>query len=293
MSSRRTPTAGQVVRDLVVPSPASRTSLRRKAHKVARLLHANHGSPHHDNKLDPLDELVFIVLSQMTTHWSFGRVYDRLRGGIRSWEVLLQLPLRRVKNLIKGAGLSHQKAPRILSIFRRLQADFGTLTLEPLRDLSDAKAERYLTSLPGIGRKSAKCVLMYSFGRRVLPVDTHVWRVARRLGLVDPKTPYTMVHAALEAAVAPQDRYSFHVNSISHGRALCLPKSPRCSECFLRSMCSYYRELLRGGLGNEQQRSRRPADGRKRAIGARTGVSDSLRRKRTKRNSTRRRSIPR
>lgn len=212
-----------------------------KAHRVAERLHSLYGSPRHDNKDDPLDELVFIILSQMTTRWSFGRVYDRLKARFPSWEMLLALRPAAVRALIKDAGLSNQKGPRLLEIFRRLKADFGKVSLDALREMCDADAERYLTTLPGVGIKTAKCVLMYSLGRDVLPVDTHVWRVARRLGLVLSGLPYTKVHDALEAAVVPGKRYTFHVNAISHGREVCLPRNPRCSACALRLTCAYYR----------------------------------------------------
>lgn len=219
--------------------------LRAKAHRVAELLAARYGSPRHDNKDDPLDELIFIVLSQMTTHWSFGRVFERLKADLPSWDSLLEVPIERVVALIKDAGLSGQKAPRLVAILNRLRMDFGRATLEPLRSMSSAKAQRYLTSLPGVGVKTAKCVMMYSLSRKVLPVDTHVWRVARRVGVVSEDVPYERVHEALELAVAPADRYGFHVNAIAHGRALCLAKGPRCLPCPVRTLCRYPRRRAR------------------------------------------------
>ena len=216
--------------------------MRRKAHRVAVKLAAAYGSPRHGNKDDPFEELVFIVLSQVTTHHSYGRVFERLRDAVGSWDDLLAMPLRRLKALIKDAGLSGQKAPRLKAIARRLTADFGRATLDPLREMTDEDAEEYLTSLPGVGVKSAKCVLMYALGREVLPVDTHVWRVARRLGLLPDDLPYGRVHGAIEEAVAPADRYAIHVNAIVHGRRLCLPLRPRCTQCFLQRACAWHHE---------------------------------------------------
>lgn len=203
------------------------------------MLSAAYGSPRHDNKDDPLDELVFIVLSQMTTHHSFGRVYDRLKARYSTWDQFAIVPMRTIRATIKDAGLSNQKAPRLKLILRRLRKDFGRITLDPLREWSAAQAESYLTSLPGVGTKTAKCVQMYALGHQVLPVDTHVWRVARRLGLVPHSVSYSRIHAALEKVVAPMDRYSFHVNAIAHGRALCLPHQPRCNRCPLRGFCRF------------------------------------------------------
>lgn len=216
--------------------------MRRKAHRVAVKLAAAYGSPRHGNKDDPFEELVFIVLSQVTTHHSYGRVFERLCDAVGSWDDLLAMPLRRLKTLIKDAGLSGQKAPRLKAIARRLTADFGRVTLDPLREMTDEDAEEYLTSLPGVGVKSAKCILMYALGREVLPVDTHVWRVARRLGLLPEDLPYGRVHDVLEEAVAPADRYAIHVNAIVHGRRLCLPLRPRCTQCFLQRACAWHRE---------------------------------------------------
>src|SRR3989442_1662095 len=122
------------------------SAAKRRARRVTRLLKAKYGSPRHDNKDDPLDELVFIVLSQMTTHWSFGRVYDRLKARYPTWDRVLEAGTTRLARSIKDAGLSGQKAPRIIGILRRLRADFGSVTLQPLASMADASAERYLTS---------------------------------------------------------------------------------------------------------------------------------------------------
>lgn len=216
-----------------------RSRLRRKATRVALRLHEIYGSPRHGNKDDPLDELIFIILSQMTTHQSFNRVYDRLQATAGAWEGVLRMPLHRLESSIKDAGLSHQKGPRIKAILKKVQRDFGRLSLDSLGKLDDGALERYLLGLPGVGVKTAKCVMMYSLGRSVLPVDTQVWRVARRLGLVKPETPRSAVHDRLESVVPPGHRYSFHVNSLSHGRQVCRPSRPRCRRCRLIRMCAY------------------------------------------------------
>lgn len=195
-----------------------------------------YGSPRLNNKDDPLDELVFILLSQMTTGPSYERVFDRLKVEIPEWKHLLSMELEVLAGLISDAGLSNQKAPRLLALARELDARFGAVTLEPLRELSDEDAEAVLTSLPGVGVKTAKCVLMYAFGRDVLPVDTHVERVSRRLALV-PMTSASRFAAALEAGVPPDCRYDYHVNALAHGRAVCRPLRPRCDVCPLSDLC--------------------------------------------------------
>jgi endonuclease III len=223
--------------------------LVRRAHAVARLLAAEHASPRHGNKEDPLDELVYIVLSQMTTHHSYERVFVRLRRACGRWDRLLRIPLPSLRALIRDAGLSRLKAARLRSIARRLRADFGTVSLSELRGMPDEEVEAYLTSLPGVGTKTAKCVMMYSLGRRVLPVDTHVRRLSNRLGLLSPRTPDRDIHVALERVVPPGDRYAFHVNAITHGRLVCRARAPRCGACCVLRLCPWgtRRETRRKG----------------------------------------------
>ena len=173
----------------------------------------------------------------MTTGPSFNRVFDRLQAQAQGWANVATMPVRRLRALIKDAGLSRQRAPRLQAMLRQVQVDFGDLTLEPLRELSSEEATAYLTSLPGVGIKTAKCVLMYALGREVLPIDTHVQRVAKRLGLLGNDRPASQLHDALERVVAPQDRYAFHVNAVAHGRAVCRARNPRCGVCTLRRLC--------------------------------------------------------
>jgi len=210
---------------------------------VAKILARVYGSPNHNNKQDPLDELVFIILSQMTTSPSFERVYSRLRETAPGWEDVLKMPLNTLKAVIRDAGLSNQKAPRLKAIFKRLKKDFGAVTLEPLHGMKTLDAENYLISLPGVQRKTAKCVLMYSLNRAVLPVDTHVLRVSRRLGLTTAKTIGDEAHSSLERVISARHRYGFHVNAIAHGRAVCLAKAPQCESCLLKDICPYPKAL--------------------------------------------------
>ncbi len=218
-------------------SSHERARQRRRAARVVELLHAVYGSPRHGNLEAPVDELIYILLSQVTTGPSYARIFDKLHQAVSNWDELADLPLRKIKSLIRDGGLSNQKAPRIKAVLRRLRADFGSVTLAPLQHESDNAVEAYLTSLPGIGPKTAKCIMMYSMGRMVLPVDTHVWRVAKRLGLVGRTIAYGRAHGPIEDAVRPADRYSFHVNVLEHGRQICSARAPSCAECALARMC--------------------------------------------------------
>lgn len=215
----------------------ARTTSAGTIRRITEILHDAHRSPDHGNKSDPLDELVYIVLSQMTTAKSFGRVFDRLKAALPDWGRILRMPTHKLKAAIKDAGLSNQKAPRIRAIVRQVVHDFGVPDLSPLRAMNDRDAQAYLTSLPGVGIKTAKCVLMYSLGRQVLPVDTHVARLATRLGLVPSGLTTARLHERLEALVRPPLRYSFHVNAVAHGQKVCLAGTPRCKACPVARLC--------------------------------------------------------
>lgn len=221
------------------PEALPRSELNRRSHEIVEILKVEYGSPRHGNPDNPLDDLVFILLSTMTTEPSYERVYRRLRESTGSWEVVSELDVDTLEALIHDAGLSRQKASRLLRILQRIRADFGVLSLDSLSMLRNSAIEDYLLSLPGVGLKTAKCVMMYAFGRDVLPVDTHVMRVARRLCLVSTSVPPSKIHQALEAVIVPADRYGFHVNAVAHGRAVCQARWPRCQACCLRHVCPY------------------------------------------------------
>ena len=212
-----------------------RTRKKRATASVLRLKES-YGSPFLNNKSDPLDELVFILLSQMTGSVSYERVYDRVKSEIPDWELLIEIPVSKLENLITEAGLFRHRATRLKHIAKRLSKDFGKVSLDALFDYDNEDAQDYLMSLPGIGVKSAKCVLMYSLGRQVLPVDTHTARVAYRLGLVSSNEPL-VVDKEISVVVPRELRFDFHVNAVAHGRAICEARKPRCDSCVLFSLC--------------------------------------------------------
>jgi endonuclease III len=215
----------------------SLSSRRRRAAAASRVLHEAFGSPRHGNPGDPLEDLVFVVLSQMTTWQSSGRAYERLRSHASTWQDVVALGEDRLAELLGGAGLSHQKARHLLGMLCRVRDDFGDFDLRALAKLPPREAERYLLSLPGVGLKTAKCVQLYALGEQVLPVDTHVHRVASRLGLLPKRSIPSTSHATLERVVPRRDRYSFHVNAIALGRQVCRPVRPRCPGCPVAALC--------------------------------------------------------
>ena len=184
------------------------------------------------------------MLSQMTTSPSYERVYERLKRAMPEWRILTETSITKLTSLIADAGLSGQRASRLKQIADRLTQDFGQVSLDKLAEYNDDTAQEYLTSLPGVGVKTAKCVLMYTLGRKVLPVDTHTARVATRLGLVCGGSALA-IDRDLSVVVQPEIRFDFHVNAVAHGRAVCRAVSPRCDECVLCSVCPVGRSVDR------------------------------------------------
>jgi endonuclease III len=180
---------------------------------------------------------MFILLSLKTNDRNYQATYRALRNSYPSWDEVADAPMSKLKRVLRPAGLSNQKAPRIRAILRELRNNSGRVSLDFLAQLSDQDAERYLTSLPGVGLKAARCVLMYSFDREVFPVDTHAVRIARRLGWIGGEISDKQAQRVVQHLVPPRLRRSLHVNLIRHGRAVCRAASPDCDVCCLRSIC--------------------------------------------------------
>lgn len=211
--------------------------------KVCEALEKEYGNPRHGNKANPLDELVYIILSTRTQERAYRATFARLKREFPTWNSVTGRKLRRLESILAPNGLGRLKARQLVQIFRRLSNTFGRATLAPLTRMTDEEAQEFLTSLPGVSAKVAKCVLMYSLRRPVLPVDAHVHRVASRLGVPAKKRPDTS-QDLIERAVAPELRYGFHVNAIAHGRTLCRPVQPRCASCCIGRWCNYYQLTL-------------------------------------------------
>ncbi len=204
------------------------------------MLAREHGAPDLGNKADPLDELIYIALTRQTHEKNALRTWEALVTAYPTWEMLLNASEAEVAGVIADGGFSRQKARWIQQSLRLIKERSGTLSLDFLEDLADREAEQFLCSLPGINTKSAKCVLMYSLERDVLPVDTHVRRVSERLGLLQAGVTSKRAHEQLEAAVPPRWRFAYHVGAVVHGRQVCTVVRPRCGKCVLRDSCNYY-----------------------------------------------------
>ncbi|HEX6291484.1 MAG TPA: endonuclease III [Herpetosiphonaceae bacterium] len=195
---------------------------------------------------DPLDELILTILSQNTSDRNSGRAWRLLRARYRTWEDVLAADTRELYEVIKPAGLGNIKAPRIQQVLQQILDRRGAFDLAFLRDLPMAEAKRWLTSLPGIGPKTAACVLCFACDMPALPVDTHVHRVSQRLGLIGPSVSADAAHDLLERALPPEQVYAFHVNMILHGRQICHAQRPACGRCPLADLCDYAAQRVAG-----------------------------------------------
>lgn len=211
-----------------------------KVQLVNQRLNESYGPRERYSARDPLEELILTILSQNTSDRNSGRAWRSLQLRYRSWEAVLAADTSELYEAIKSAGLGNIKAPRIQSVLQEIFDRRGSFDLHFLRELPMAEAKRWLTSLPGIGPKTAACVLCFACDMPALPVDTHVHRVSQRLGLIGPKVGADAAHDLLEQAVPPDDVYAFHVNMILHGRQICHAQRPECGRCPLVDLCDYY-----------------------------------------------------
>lgn len=186
---------------------------------------------------DPLDELVLTVLSQHTSDRNAERAYASLRAAYPGWQAVVEARSTDVADTIRSGGLANTKAPRIQEILREVADREGAYTLDRLRDMPDADAREYLTSLPGIGPKTAAVVLSFALGRDAMPVDTHVHRVTRRLGIVPDKASAERADRILHDLVPEGLRTPLHVAFIRLGREVCKAPIPRCVQCPLKDLC--------------------------------------------------------
>lgn len=214
--------------------------LRAKYRAVAAELRATYGNPTWRPHLSPVDELVSTILSQNTNDANRDRAFERLRARFPTWEEVRDAPFEAVIDAIRPAGLAYQKGPRIQAALRYLTETQGRVTLDHLEAMSLDEARAWLTGINGVGPKTAAIVLLFAFGRPAFPVDTHVHRVSKRLGLIGPKTTAEQAHDLLEQIVPPEDYLIFHLNMIAHGRTLCHAREPMCERCPLTTLCDYY-----------------------------------------------------
>lgn len=214
---------------------------------VTEALLRKFGRPTLGNKRNPFNELLYIVLSSKTPPKRYQEVYRSLRRIYRRADELAKAEPKDVARVVSKGGLQNRKALAIVSIARLLQKEFGRVTLSPLGKMTDEQAERFLTSLPEVNKKTARCVLMYAFDRPVFPVDTHCFRIAKRLGWICEKARLTdQLSDELQDNIPESLRRDLHVGMVLLGRIFCLPRRPRCLECPVANWCCTGKSAPRG-----------------------------------------------
>lgn len=225
--------------------PHPRPKEHRRVARIAGILDRAYGTPRLGNKDDPLDELIYIILSAKTADASFQRTYETIHARFPGWFGILDARRGVVARAIREGGLSRKKEGQIRGMLRALVKRGAMDLAAALRPLSDEEAEAFLVTLPGVGKKTARCVLMYSMGRAVFPVDTHVARLVDRLGWFPRRRLTDAVQDQIQASVPPDLRYALHVEFVTHGRRICRVSNPRCEVCVLRRCCIYYSQVAR------------------------------------------------
>jgi endonuclease-3 len=223
--------------------PDDLAALKAKYARISALLRETYGYPEWRQHLPPVDEMVNTILSQNTSDTNRDMAFERLTERFDSWEAVRDADLDDVIDAIRPAGLANQKGPSIQRALRHLTKTQGKITLDFIAGMPVDEAKKQLTSIKGIGPKTAAIILLFAFNKPAFPVDTHVHRVSRRLGLIGPKTSREKAHDELEKIVPPEDFYPFHLNMIRHGREICDARNPRCGFCPLQDECNYFQNL--------------------------------------------------
>jgi len=208
-----------------------------KASEVLELLGKEQGPVEWVARYEPAPELVFTILSQHTSDLNSERAFTNLMATFRTLDAVANAPVEAIKQAIRMGGLAKTKAPRIKAVLQQIAGEIGSYDLSFLREMPLEEAKAWLKRLTGVGPKTAAIVLSFSLGMPAMPVDTHIFRVSRRLGLIGPKVTADQAHDILEPMVAPEQVFAFHVHLIRHGRQVCKAQRPRCDACVLAWGC--------------------------------------------------------
>lgn len=207
-----------------------------KIEEVAFALKKEYGDFAHLNKKNALDELFFILCSVKRSEKVYLEAFRSLKQNFPRYELIATSSVKKISRAVCWGGLQNQKAAAAKEIIKRLIENFGRPTLAPLKRMTDEECERFLTGLPGVGKKVARCVMLYSLDRQVFPVDVHCWRISSRLAWNGGNCNNTAMDH-LQTLIPPELRYSLHVNMVSHGRKICTASKPMCGDCVLTTFC--------------------------------------------------------
>jgi endonuclease III len=204
---------------------------------VTKRLVKEYGQPRHGNPTEPLDELFYALFSKKTPPERYQPVFEAFRRKYKPWGRLLAAELDEVAEVIQPLGMARLRARQALGVAAQLKRDFGEVSLRSLEGMPDDRVRSYLLTLPGVGEKIARCVMMYSLDRDVSPMDAHATRLLVRLGLLPPNVSSSLAHRLVDERMPSGFAYAFHVTAIAHGRAVCRARSPRCTECAVADFC--------------------------------------------------------
>ncbi len=207
---------------------------------VAAALAAVYGELDWSRNQDGMDELISCILSQSTSDSNRDRGFARLKSTYASWHDVRFAELAELTDVIRPAGLANQKAPRIQDVLAAVYDRAGEYNIDFLDELSIQEAKDWLVSLKGIGPKTAAIVLCFAYGRPAFPVDTHIYRLSKRIGFIPEKLSAKDAHPVMEAIVPAEDYYQFHIQLIQHGRVTCHARKPACERCAIAKDCDYY-----------------------------------------------------
>jgi endonuclease-3 len=224
-----------------IPPFADLHEKRRQLKFVIQNLEATYGIPRNVHQDDPLDELIGTILSQSTTNVNSDRAFASLKKRFPDWGAVRRARPTSIAAAIRSGGLANVKSVVIKNILNEILARRGNLDLSFLKTVPVEEARQFLSSLKGVGPKTSACVLLFSCQKQVFPMDTHIFRILRRLGLLPEKISDVQAHTLVENLIAPNKHYSLHINLIIHGRKICRPREPKCGQCPLIEHCDYGR----------------------------------------------------
>ena len=228
--------------------------------QAVELMAREYGPFEAERRLPPADEMVFTILSQHTSDVNSGRAYNRLMGRFGTLEAVAQADVAAIEEAIAPGGLAKVKAPRIKEVLGKvLELNGGSLDLSFLREMPLAEAKAWLRQLPGIGPKSTGIILNFSLGMPAMAVDTHIYRVCRRLRAIDASTSADKAHDVMEAKVPPGEVFNFHVAFINHGRRVCKAQRPLCGQCVVGGLCPSRRKFMAEDAGAKHKAGEKTA----------------------------------
>jgi len=222
---------------------AAAEALQHKARIIYDTLVEHFGEPIFEGGDDPVDELIATILSANTNDANSGRAFAQLKSRFNNdWDAVCTASLDDIKQAIRPAGMYNQKAPAIVATLERVKADYGAYDLSHLAQMPAAEALAYLTSLPGVGHKTASIVILFCFNGAAFPVDTHIQRISQRIGISSRRASPEKIKRTWESLLPPSTFYPLHINLIRHGRRICQALTPHCDQCPLQSICDHYQQ---------------------------------------------------